>query len=271
MNHCKCCKVEIADNRKVCSFSCRNKLINANKNYSIQNKKANETRSKRIASLKIEKTVNCKKCNKELIVKTDSNGKIKEFYYCSRKCANSHVFSNETKNKQKIALFNKRIYCKCITCEKEIYYVSKIKLQCNKCRIEESKRNKKEFISSNLSDKQHYYRLAGFNFSLNTYIDEFDFSLVKKFGWYKSKRYGKEGNTKGISRDHLYSVSQAYKDNINPLIISHPANCRLIQHSENISKNYRCSVTIQELLEKIKNWEEKYGSFYNEELSINWK
>ena len=62
----------------------------------------------------------------------------------------------------------------------------------------------------------------------------------------------------GVSRDHIYSVNEGFKNKVDPKIISHPANCRLMVHSENISKNKKSDITIEELLIKIDNWNKKY-------------
>ena len=49
-------------------------------------------------------------------------------------------------------------------------------------------------------------------------------------------------------------VKYGFENNISPEIISHPANCRLLKHRDNNKKNIKCDITIEELLNKIKNW-----------------
>lgn len=56
----------------------------------------------------------------------------------------------------------------------------------------------------------------------------------------------------------MYSIMEGYKNNIDPKIISHPANCKLMIHNENVSKNFRCSINIIDLKEKIIKWDKKY-------------
>jgi hypothetical protein len=87
--------------------------------------------------------------------------------------------------------------------------------------------------------------------------EEFDFYLVEKHGWYSPTN--KKNNLSGVSRDHILSVKDGFDNGIPPHIISHPANCRLMIHTENISKNCSSDITYEELLEKIKKWDEKYG------------
>jgi len=43
-------------------------------------------------------------------------------------------------------------------------------------------------------------------------------------------------------------------------MISHPANCRLVIHNENISKGSKCLYTVEELIAKIEEWNKKYTS-----------
>lgn len=103
-----------------------------------------------------------------------------------------------------------------------------------------------------------YYRLrCQFNFALSDYPDEFDFSLIEEHGWYKAKNRG--NNLNGISRDHMVSVKYGWENNISPEIIAHPANCKLLQHSLNVSKFDSCSITYDELLKRIEEWNNKYG------------
>lgn len=51
--------------------------------------------------------------------------------------------------------------------------------------------------------------------------------------------------------DHIYSVSQGFKDGINPFWIAHPSNLQMLKARENKKKNAKCGHTIEELSEKI--------------------
>jgi hypothetical protein len=81
--------------------------------------------------------------------------------------------------------------------------------------------------------------------------------LIRKYGWYKAKNKG--NNLNGVSRDHMYSVMEGYRNNVDPSIISHPANCRLIRHNDNISKLDGSTITLEELLDRIEKWNKKYN------------
>lgn len=53
--------------------------------------------------------------------------------------------------------------------------------------------------------------------------------------------------------DHIYSISQGFKNRINPFWIAHPSNLQMLKAKENKKKNAKCGHTIEELLEKIQN------------------
>lgn len=94
MNKCLNCEIE-TNNRKFCSISCQNKYQNSEK-----------------ADIKFglfkEFIVKCEKCNKDFIVKErEKMFPKKKKYFCSRKCANSRIFSDETKNKIRKSLILK--------------------------------------------------------------------------------------------------------------------------------------------------------------------
>lgn len=102
------------------------------------------------------------------------------------------------------------------------------------------------------SDLANYRADCSFKFSLNDYPDKFDFDLIEQFGWYKAKNHG--DNPNGISRDHMISIRYGFDNNIDPNIMSHPANCKLVRHNENVSKGKNSSITLEELLERIEQW-----------------
>ena len=66
----------------------------------------------------------------------------------------------------------------------------------------------------------------------------------------------------------MISLSYGFKNRINPLILAHPANCELLQHIDNSKKKIKCSITIDVLLDRIKNWDSRYGAYYNFKLNL---
>jgi len=107
------------------------------------------------------------------------------------------------------------------------------------------------------------YRLAcAFTFGIRSFPNEFDFGLIEKYGWYAAKNHG--NNLNGISRDHMFSVKDGFINYINPIFISHPANCRLIRHNENVSKLDKSLFDKNELLTRIIEWDKRNGKFNDE-------
>lgn len=103
---------------------------------------------------------------------------------------------------------------------------------------------------------KNYRADCQFRFSIKNYPDEFEFALIENHGWYKASNRG--NNLTGISRDHMVSCRYGFENNIPFEHIRHPANCKLMVHIENISKYKRCSITYEELLKRIDEWDRKY-------------
>lgn len=171
--------------------------------------------------------------------------------YCSRSCAAK--ITNQVARKRGPSKLEKTPYCKVkfILCPHTNQYYS------NK-NSDGSVRRCSPYTKD---EKQKYYSAARFKFNVYHYPEEFDLALIQQHGWYtcpglKRKRYSK--NVLGVSRDHIISVSFGFKNKIDPKIISHPANCRIILHSDNKRKHAHCGFTIDQLLEKIKDWDKKY-------------
>lgn len=109
--------------------------------------------------------------------------------------------------------------------------------------------------------KEQYYSAARFKFNVYHYPNEFDLSLIKEHGWYTCpglKRKGQPKNILGVSRDHIISVSYGFANNIDPKIISHPANCRIMLHIDNKIKHSKNDISLDQLLDKINIWNKKY-------------
>lgn len=114
---------------------------------------------------------------------------------------------------------------------------------------------------SNTDDYKKYRYQCSFKFGLNEYPGYFDLSNIKTLGIYKPTNRG--DNPNGISRDHMISIKYGYEHNIDPYLISHPANCQLMTQTENIRKNKNCSITLQELYNRVERFEMLYGKYPN--------
>ena len=116
------------------------------------------------------------------------------------------------------------------------------------------------------SIKEKYYSAARFKFNVYHYPEEFDLLLIAHHGWYTCpglKRKKQSKNILGVSRDHIVSVSYGFANGIDPKIIAHPANCRIMLHSENKTKHSNCDITLTQLLEKIGIWDQKHSERRN--------
>lgn len=67
------------------------------------------------------------------------------------------------------------------------------------------------------------------------------------------------GRPRALSRDHLFSVADGFHGLVDPTLLAHPANCRIILQRENMSKKHKSSISLDGLLARIERWEERYG------------
>ena len=56
--------------------------------------------------------------------------------------------------------------------------------------------------------------------------------------------------------DHKYSISQGFKDRVNPFYIAHPCNLQMLKAKQNKLKNSKCDHTLEELNEKVQEFGE---------------
>lgn len=209
-----------------------------------------------------------KKVKDDKIAKYDENPKIcrcgaiiefkkRENLYCSRACGNIYrQYKDETRMKISSALVGrgKRITSTCERCSAEIVSHRK-RLYCS---VQCSNKSRPKRLSEEKRNSLSYYRtICSFNFSVYDYPEEFDLKLLNDHKWYKASNRG--NNLYGVSRDHLVSVKYGYDNGIDPKIISHPANCQLLLHSDNVKKGSKNSIELTELLNRIEEWEKRYS------------
>jgi len=182
-------------------------------------------------------------------------GQIK--FYCNSKC--SAIDTQKTGSKDR---WNKNRIEKHSRIMKEWYTKhpkqKTIKIRyCKNCKIETVKKKYKSICDKCKFAYYKFYRpLCEFKFSLSNYKKEFNFSLIDKFGWYSPKN--KKNNLNGIARDHLFSVNDGFLLKVDPKIISHPANCRLVLQKENQHKRAKSEITLNQLMNRIDIWNKKY-------------
>ena len=203
-----------------------------------------------VASRTLPKTLNrvsnCVTCNASL--------KRGQNQFCSRSCATSYH------NKQRWDGHVSKIQLKRpqLKIPKPVYI-----RKCSVCSESLSDARKKYCIpcSPNIS---HYRTLCRFTFNVFDFPEEFDLQLLAKYGWFSPNGYKRRNTTvnlNGVSRDHLYTVSDGFQNNVDPTILAHPANCSLMVHNGPNGNNSKkkSSITIDELKARIDRWNQKYG------------
>jgi len=100
--------------------------------------------------------------------------------------------------------------------------------------------------------KATYRSACRFIFSQKDYPELYNFNLIKSNGWYVPSNKG-QYNPDGVTWDHLFRISDGYKLNIDPTIMSHPANAEMVTWRENISRS-QSTITYTQLIHRINNW-----------------
>ena len=259
------CENDTIGKRIYCSLVCRNYYVNKYLRDYSKNKEAilNSYKEKYIPN-------KCKfqSCNNDISYEN------RESEYCSRECSKKMInvnrkelglkynLSQETLIRLKrsaIENFSKINYNdylkrieeyllspkKCKNCDILLEYCKKDNTFCSKECYKYNRRKNSDIYKS-------YKNYCKFRFNLADYPDEFDFSLIRENGWYSPTN--KKNNLGGVSRDHMLSVKEGFELGIDPKLLAHPANCKLMIHTENISKNKKSSITLEELLERIENF-----------------
>lgn len=272
---CKCKNVECenkTENGKVyCSLSCRNYYVNK---YLRDYSKNSIGLAKEVTE---EYNNNPKYClNSNCGCRIPYEQRRNNF--CSKSCGISISNKNKIGKAHKISDIGKENIIKANfirNFNKHGYLLGEYEKKPNKCSVCNSdlsfkKRNNKfcskiclkNFRRKDMDKFLIYKKDASFKFSLNQYPNEFDFSLIEKYGWY-SPSNSKKPNINGVSRDHMVSIKEGFNLGIDPSLLAHPANCKLMVHNDNISKNKKSSLTIIELNDKINEWNIKYNNLGN--------
>lgn len=206
----------------------------------------------------------CENCNTEHI------GEYGSGRFCSAKCARG--FSTKSKRAEISQKVSVKMSGRKLSNEhvKNIEQgnnfnrkqkIEKLCLECNKIMLCRPSNGNKKFCTSrcwvNYTEKNKepfllYRQRCNFEFKFEDYPDKFDLTLVEEHGWYSPSNKG--NNLNGISKDHMVSVRTGFELGVDPEIIKHPANCKLMLHRQNQSKREKNSITLEELLKRIENW-----------------
>ena len=204
----------------------------------------------------------CPKCSIEF----DNNTKRT---YCSRSCANGHIVTDKHRKKL-LSTVAKKTTIKNQFGEHKRHIRWDYSGPYTKIYLCTCKYSGKQWYSKTVKTvypeltrtKSEYSYSCRFQFGISSYPNWFTNAseLITKHGWYSTpgSRKGIK-NTAGISRDHLFSVTDGWLNNIPPEVIRHPANCELVQHTENQSKHKKSKITIDELYQRIEQFNLLYG------------
>lgn len=215
-----------------CSLSCSSKF-----------NRSNQKQSDVDLYCKNEKT--CKQCN------TILSYEKRKSKFCSLSCSASFNNKNSWADIRKIA---HSISMKEWWVRKHPIKKAKVITErtCKICKTN-SLNKRKQICEPCKFNYYHVYRpLCEFKFDPKKYPNKFDLSVFSKNGYYSPSN--KRNNLTGVSRDHLYTVKDGFDNKIDPEIIKHPANCSLVVHTSNQSKGRNSSITLVELLSRIKEW-----------------
>lgn len=196
----------------------------------------------------------CKHCNAALPYLGNKN-------YCNHSCSASGAnitrrvagwrISDESKEKIKTKLqseFNRsvageysKLTCKtCRFCTREFLTPKARTITCFDCKKTHAR-------------GQDIFR---FKFNVYDYPELFDLDLLNERGWFsQGGKSRKPYNPTGLSRDHKVSVHDAKLNNYPHYYITHPCNCELMDQSSNSSKNKKSSITFEELVKAVHEFE----------------
>ncbi len=267
MKICKAkdCKNKISKHRTYCSGTCRTRTTNfLYKDYK------EESAQRRAESESKHTTRYCLECKSPISFRTKTGYISGAEKFCSSSCR--AIYNNRkrkesgwrvndnTKERIRQSILN---YCRKIGLKIHEKKPPKYCIICSELLIGHQQRfcgkkciDKDKLVNkiSKAKDPKTIYRLrCNFKFDPYDYPDKFDLTLLKSHGWYRPSNRG--NNLGGVSRDHLFSITDGFNQNISPNTMSHPANCDLILHSKNASKGSKSSITLKQLLERIGKWE----------------
>ena len=210
----------------------------------------------------------CIKCGEKFVWRgRKSSAEFSKKQFCGYKCSKARIHSGESRKTLSALMIakadakgrkikTKRWGNKCVICDLQFPTYGTKKLCSKQCREIYFDRKRQKFLEQ-LPEIRRYRAECRFRFSLKDFPEEFDFQFLSNHGMYSAKNHG--NNMKGVSRDHMVSISYGFENKIPTEIIRHPANCQLLLQSHNASKRSKCAITIEELMERIEKWNKKYA------------
>lgn len=188
----------------------------------------------------------CARCNKPL-------GRHQKMY-CSQSCAaitNNHAYPKRKKKirdvKPKVLKVSKRPKILKDNLSPKVF-----NCVCAHCGVKFVTSKQRKYCNSHRDCYSHKGR-ARYWFSINVfkYPDLFDLEALKKIG-FRSRE-----NPDGYTRDHKVSVNEAIRHDYDPYYIKHVMNCELMLWPENNKKNTKSSITYEELVKMVDEYDRK--------------
>jgi len=134
--------------------------------------------------------------------------------------------------------------------EPKLPYSTVYRCKCKHCGIVKLYRTQKRYCDNHSNLYSHKGRAQyWFTFNVFEFPDLFDLNFIKEYGFRSAS------NPNGVSRDHKVSVNEAIKNNYDPYYIKHVMNCELMLFSENNKKKTKSSITYDELVKLVDNYE----------------
>lgn len=158
---------------------------------------------------------------------------------------------------------------------KEIYCCSKNHMQCPSVRKEIADKVTNQWAAPDADERrvnaEKTFRKAVHNVetvakATNTKWAKWGMENATAAQWKEFRKYGRscrklsqkwardnghELGQKTFHVDHIYSIMDGFKNKVSPLIVSHPANLRILEAKKNSSKGAKSEITLAELLGKI--------------------
>jgi len=123
-----------------------------------------------------------------------------------------------------------------------------------KLKLKNSSQSVKNYVinsgKARTDAKEIYQAACKFKFDPWKYSNIPGYDLLLKY-----EIYNVHNNRNGVTRDHMLSIECGWRNDIDPKIISHPANCQYLSLSDNSSKNSSSILTITELNNRIEEWD----------------
>jgi hypothetical protein len=185
----------------------------------------------------------CTQCKKVIPYKGRRNK------FCGSSC--SATYNNPRKDRKKLGRVNRggipRNFCKvtfrqCPVCLDYFRSPKGGKVYC------------KVTCNPEFTSRQSYRRMCKFKLNNQDYPELYNEQLIVEYGWYNPTNVKGTTNLTGVCWDHLYRISDGYKNRVDPKILAHPANAELVPWLENITRK-ESIISLEELYKRIKLWD----------------